>query len=273
MDCRGKSLLLGNKTQVMGILNVTPDSFSDGGKFNAVDAALNQARLIEAEGAAIVDIGGQSTRPGHVEVSEDEELSRVIPVIEVCSRNLQIPISIDSYRSNVASQALKAGAGLVNDQHGFQGDPAMPKVVAEWKCPVILMHCDKTLSPHEASVMDAMKRFFEKSLAIADQHGILRSNIILDPGIGFYKTQPQNLSIIAKISELKSLGFPLLLGASKKSVIGHVLGGEPNDRAEGTLVASALAAYEKIDLIRVHDVKANLRAVRMAEAVLQASKA
>jgi dihydropteroate synthase len=272
MDCRGKTLDLGKQTQVMGILNITPDSFSDGGKYSSLELAVNQALQIEGEGAAVLDIGGQSTRPGYIEVSQDEELSRVVPVVKACISKLKIPISIDSYRSKVADESIKAGASLVNDQHGFQGDPLMPKVVAEWGCPVVLMHWDKTLQAQEVSIIDSIKRFFEKSISIADQFGIERNKIILDPGIGFYKTQSQNLSIIAKIAELKSMGFPLLLGASRKSVIAHVLGGEPDDRLEGTLVTTALAAYEKVDLVRVHDVKANLRAIRMAEAVLNASK-
>jgi dihydropteroate synthase len=270
IDCRGKPVELGRSTQVMGILNVTPDSFSDGGKFTGLNDAVKHAFSIEEEGAVLLDIGGQSTRPGHSEVSEREEISRVLPLIETISPKLKIPISIDTYRASVAHAALSAGAGMINDQHGFHGDSRMPEVAAEWQCPVVLMHCDKALSHNSKSVISDIKCYFEQSLKIAERCSIPLSRLILDPGIGFFKSQPQNLEIIAKLSELRTFGLPLLLGVSRKSVIAHVLGGTPDDRLEGTLVTSALAALEKIELIRVHDVKANVRAVKMAEAVFHA---
>ncbi|MEI6588701.1 MAG: dihydropteroate synthase [Verrucomicrobiota bacterium] len=270
LNCLGKTLELGMSTRIMGILNVTPDSFSDGGNYTSSDQAIEHAVLMQKQGAAILDVGGQSTRPGYSEVSEADEISRVVPIIEALKGKLTIPISIDSYRASVAKAALTAGAHLINDQHGFQGDELMPHVASDWKCPVVLMHCDKHLATQAGSLIDCLKRYFESSLKIADRFSIPHSRLILDPGIGFYKTQPQNLEIIAKLSELRTFGLPLLLGASRKSVIAHVLGGDPQDRLEGTLVTSALAAAEKIEIIRVHDVKANLRAVGMAEAVFNA---
>ena len=188
------------------------------------------ARRMVDEGAGIVDIGGQSTRPGHAEIAPEEEIARVRPILERLAPCPPAPISIDTYRPGVARLALEAGAHIINDEHGFQGDPQMAGVAAEFACPVVLMHCEKGFASAPGDVLERLKRFFARSLEIARRAGVSEERLILDPGIGFHKTQPQNLEILARMSELGSFGLPLLLGVSRKSVIGHVLGGSPGER-------------------------------------------
>jgi len=268
LDCRGRRLTLGGHTLLMGILNVTPDSFSDGGKWVDAETAGVQGRRMAAEGAAVIDVGGQSTRPGHAEISADEEICRVQPVLERLAADLSVPISIDTYKPAVARAALTAGAHLVNDVHGFQGDPAMAGVVAEFGCPAVLMHWDRQFPENPGDTIDAIKRFWARSLEIAAAAGVPDERLVLDPGIGFFKTPGQNLEILRRIGELRLFGRPLLVGVSRKSVIGRVLGSGPEDRLEGTLATTVLAVSMGVELVRVHDVLANARAVRMAEAVL-----
>lgn len=224
------------------------------------------------EGAAAIDLGGQSTRPGSQdELSPADEIARVVPVLERLVPALAVPVSIDTYKPAVALAALAAGAHLVNDVRGFQGDPAMAAVVAEYGCPVILMHWDRGFAAEPGDSIEKLKRYFARSLALARSAGVGEERIILDPGIGFAKTPVQSLEITGRIGELRSLGFPLLLGISRKSAIGHALGGLPaEERLEGTLATTVLAAAEGVEFIRVHDVRANLRAARTAEAVLRA---
>ncbi len=268
LDCRGLKVEFGARTVIVGILNATPDSFSDGGLWKTpADAAARARRMVE-EGAGIIDIGGQSTRPGHAEISPEEEIARVRPILERLAPNPPAPISIDTYKPRVARAALGSGAHLINDEHGFQGDPEMAVVAAEFGCPVILMHCESGFAAAPGDALDRIRRFFARSLEIAARAGVREGRLILDPGIGFHKTQPQNLEILARISELGSFGLPLLLGVSRKSVIGHVLGGTPQERLEGTLATTALAVSQGVAFIRVHDVLANVRAARMAEAIL-----
>jgi dihydropteroate synthase len=253
---------------IVGILNATPDSFFDGGRWKTpVDAAARARQMVE-EGAEIVDLGGQSTRPGHAEISPEEEVGRVRPILDQLVSSPPAPISIDTYRPAVARAALVAGAHLINDGHGFQGDPEMAAVAAEFRCPAVLMHCEAGFDSAPGDPIGRIKRFFSRSLEIAARAGVPSGRLILDPGIGFHKTQSQNLEILARISELGSFGLPLLLGASRKSVIGHVLGGPPEERLEGTLATTALAVSQGVEFVRVHDVLANVRAARMAEAVL-----
>ena len=271
LDCRGRRLDLAGRTQLVGILNVTPDSFSDGGRWLEPEAAAAQGRRLAAEGAAMIDLGGQSTRPGHAEITPAEEIARVLPVLErLAAAGLAVPISIDTYKPAVARAALVAGAHLVNDIHGLQGDPAMARVVAEFGCPAVLMHHEREFSAASGDVMDRIKRYFDRSLATAAAAGIPAGRLILDPGIGFWKSQTENLEILARLEELKSFGLPLLLGVSRKSVIARVAGESPEARLEGTLATTALAARQGVELIRVHDVAANARALEMAVAILGA---
>jgi dihydropteroate synthase len=274
LDCRGRSLGVGGGTRLIGILNVTPDSFFDGGRFANVDAAVERAGRMVAEGASAIDLGGQSTRPGgRDELSPAEEIGRVLPVLARLAASLAVPISIDTYKPAVARAALGAGANLVNDVRGFQGDPAMAHLVAEFGCPAILMHWDTDFGSEPGDAIERIKRYFARSLEIARAAGVADERIILDPGIGFAKTAEESLEIAGRMGELRCLGFPLLLGMSRKSSIGHALGGLPAaDRLEGTLATTVLAAADGVEFVRVHDVLANFRAVRTAEAVLRAKR-
>ena len=267
LRCRDRHLAVGRETRLAGILNVTPDSFSDGGRFLSPESAIAHAVRLVEEGAAFIDVGGQSTRPGFREIPVEEEIARVVPVIAALVQRLPVPISIDTYRPAVARAALHAGAHLVNDVHGLQHSPELARLVAEFGCPVIVMHHDETFRETPGDSIDKMKAFFTRSLAIAAQAGIVEELIILDPGIGFGKSQEQNLEILARLSELKELGFPLLLGASRKSVIGNVLSLPPDERLEGTLATTVLAVWQEIEFLRVHDVRANARAAKMAGAI------
>ncbi len=265
--CRDRRLPLDGTPHIVGILNVTDDSFFDGGQHNSLSAALSHARLLVAEGASVIDIGGQSTRPGYVEVGPEEEIRRVLPVIRELVRHVAVPLSIDTYHAAVADAALEAGAHIVNDVHGLQRDPNMAEVIARHGAAAILMHNDADFRTTPGDVIENLKPFLARSLALAAAAGIDPARVILDPGIGFAKTQPQNLAILARLSELHVLGHPLLLGASRKSVISHVLDLPPNERLEGTLALTALAVSQGVQFHRVHDVSANHRAALMAAAV------
>jgi dihydropteroate synthase len=273
LDCRGRELNLGAEPRIVGILNVTPDSFFDGGRFADPAAAVAQAHRLVAQGAAMIDLGGQSTRPGYVEAPADEEIRRVVPVIRELAATLPVPLSIDTYRSAVARAAFQAGAHLLNDIHGLLRDPALASVAAEFGAPVIVMHNEPGFNDDPADPLPRMLRYFERSLAMAARAGIPTARLILDPGIGFAKTQPQNLAILARLPELRTLGRPLFLGASRKSVVSHVLDLPAAERLEGTLAITSLAAWHGVELIRVHDVQANLRAARMAAALRVAAEA
>lgn len=257
-----------NHTYIMGILNVTPDSFSDGGKYNRLDQALFHVEEMVGEGMDILDIGGESTRPGYSQVEWEEEASRVLPVIRAVRERFEIPISLDTCKSRVAEEGLQAGADLINDIWGLKSDPGMGAVIARLKAPCVLMHNRK-----ETLYEDFLKDVTEdlrKTLSLADQAGIDREKIILDPGIGFGKTREQNLQMLHSLESLKELGLPVLLGASRKSVIGLTLDQPVTERLEGTLVTTALAVWKGCAFVRVHDIKENVRAVKMAEAVLKA---
>lgn len=255
----------------MGILNVTPDSFSDGGKFMSLDAAVRQAEQMVSEGAAVLDIGGQSTRPGHNEISAADEIARIAPVIEALLGRVAVPLSVDTYKPEVARATLKAGAHVLNDVYGLQRNPELAEIAAEFGCPVIVMHQEPAFRETPGDTLGKLTAFFHRSLEIAARAGLARERLILDPGIGFAKTAAQNLEILGRLAELHAFGCPVLLGASRKSVISHVLPLPPEERLEGTLAITALAVWQRVDIIRVHEVRANLRAAKIAHAIRQAS--
>lgn len=267
----------GQRTYLMGILNITPDSFSDGGDFYQIDAALNQGKQLVATGADILDVGGQSTRPGAIAISLEDELSRVIPVIQQLRQILDCPISIDTTRAAVAAQAIAAGANLVNDVSGGEADAEMLATVAELGVPYILMHCRGTPETmqtltHYDNVVAELMRYFEKRLEVATQAGIKRDRIILDPGIGFAKTAAQNIEIFQGLSQLRQLGCPILVGPSRKSFIGHILN-QPNakERVWGTAAACCGAIAQGVDILRVHDVAEMVQVCRVADVLWRAN--
>jgi len=252
----------------MGILNVTPDSFFDGGEQATLENAFQRAVAMVAEGAMVIDIGGQSTRPGFKEVSAEEEIARVEPVIRALAVRLAVPLSIDTYKPAVARAALEAGAHILNDIHGLQRDPELASLAAGCGCALVVMHHDERFPTAGGDVIARMSAWLERSLEIAARAGVSKDRIVLDPGIGFFKTPQQNLEIMGRLGELRALGCPLLLGASRKSTIGHVLDGLPvEERLEGTLATTALAVWQGVDLVRVHDVQENVRAARVAWAI------
>lgn len=261
---------LGGRTLVMGILNVTPDSFSDGGLFAGEAEAVTQAERLVAEGAAILDVGGESTRPGHVPVPAEEEQARVVPVIRAVAPRLPVPISIDTYKASTARVALEAGARIVNDVWGLQREPDIATVAAAHGAPVIIMHNRETIEPDLDIVAD-MLAFFERSLAIAHRAGLVDSEIVLDPGVGFGKTWHQHLEALRRLPEIRALGFPVLVGVSRKSLLGRLHDREtrPADRLHGSLAAHAVAATLGADIVRVHDVAAHIDAMRVVDAVMR----
>nr|WP_205664624.1 dihydropteroate synthase [Ammonifex thiophilus] len=250
----------------MGILNVTPDSFSDGGKYNTVEAARARALEMVEEGADIIDLGGESTRPGHTPVEAEEELRRVIPVLEAILPEVPVPISIDTSKAVVAEEALRRGAHLINDQRAL-ADPNMAAVVARYEAPVVLMHNPST--PQYRDFMGDIIDHLAERVEYAEASGIPREHIILDPGIGFGKTPEQNLEVVRRLDELKSLGLPVLVGPSRKSFIGYVLDLPVEERLEGTAAAVAVSIVKGADIVRVHDVKQMVRVARMVDALVR----
>ena len=267
INCRGKEILLGERTLVMGILNVTPDSFSDGGKYNNIDAALAQAKKLIAEGADIIDVGGESTRPGHTQISSEEEIKRVVPVIEKLSRELDIIISIDTYKYDVAEEAIKAGAHIINDIWGLQYDNGeMAELVKKYDVPIIVMH-NQNDEIYKKDIMLTLREFFEKTYKILDKYEIDRNKIILDPGLGFGKNVEQNIEVLSRLNELKDMGS-ILLGASKKRFIGKLLNDLPFDeRVEGTVATTVIGIEKGVDIVRVHNVLENKRACLVADGI------
>jgi len=258
---------LEKRTYVMGILNVTPDSFSDGGKFIDKDIALKRALQMVEEGADIIDIGGESTRPGFTPVSAKLQIERVIPVIKEIKKNIDIPVSVDTYDAKVARAALDAGCDIVNDIWGLKKDPDMAGVIAEYDAFCVLMH-NQDNTEYKDFVNDVLsdcKRMADSAL----KAGIKKEKIILDPGVGFGKNAEQNLCIINHMDEIKTLDYPVLLGASRKSVIGLTLDLPVEERLEGTLATTVIACMKGINFVRVHDIKENVRAVKMTEAIMR----
>ncbi|MCA0758361.1 dihydropteroate synthase [Paenibacillus sp. N4] len=263
----GTKLELGGRTLIMGILNATPDSFSDGGRYTQVDAAVAHAKAMAEEGADILDIGGESTRPGFEEVELEEELRRVLPVIHAVRKALpHMPISIDTYKSETARQALEAGAHIINDIWGLKGDPNMAAVAAEYGCPVIISH-NRHSRDYNDLVPDVLADLLG-SVAIAREAGIADGNIWLDPGIGFAKTYEDNLELLGRLSELSALGFPVLLGTSRKRFIRQALNLPVEELAEGTAATVALGIAQGCQIVRVHDVRVNKRTALMTDAIL-----
>lgn len=255
-----------HKTYIMGILNVTPDSFSDGGKFNCVDAALRHAEEMIRDGADLVDIGGESTRPGHTKISEEEEIARVVPVIEAVKSRFDVPVSIDTYKSKVAEAALQAGADLVNDIWGFKYDHKVAELTARYGAACCLMHNRQT--PVYQDFLEDVVQDMAACVQIAKNAGVSDDKIMLDPGVGFGKTYQMNLDIIHHVDVLHRLGFPILLGTSRKSVIGQTLELPTDQRVEGTLVTTVIGVMKGCAFVRVHDIKENKRAIQMTEAIL-----
>lgn len=262
----GTSITLGERTLIMGILNVTPDSFSDGGRYNHKHLAVQHALHMMADGADIIDIGGESTRPGHTPVGEQEEIERVVPVIEAIHREApHIPISIDTYKAGVAKEALKAGAHIINDIWGFKEDPQMAKVAVEYGCPVILMH-----NRHDRNYSDLLEDVANDlldSVKIATDAGVKEDMIILDPGIGFAKDYTENLKVMQSLDKLTTLGYPVLLATSRKKFIRTALDLEVNEVTFGTAATVAFGIAQGCQIVRVHDVRDMKRTAQMCDAM------
>ena len=255
-----------HKTMIMGILNVTPDSFSDGGKYNDTDRAVVHARQMIADGADILDIGGESTRPGHERISDEEEIRRVVPAIGAISKEVQVPISIDTYKSKVAKSAVEAGAAIINDIWGAKVDPEIADVAAETGVPIILMH-NRNDRNYSNFIRDVLNDLYE-SIMIAKKAGVNDDQIILDPGIGFAKDLRENLEMMRHLDTLVSLGYPVLLGTSKKSMIGGVLDLPVSERTEGTGATVCYGIQKGCQIVRIHDVKEMSRMAKMMDAMM-----
>ena len=253
-------------TYIMGILNVTPDSFSDGGRYNTLDAALKRAEEMVNDGADIIDVGGESTRPGYNPITVEEEIARVAPVIEAIKKRIDVPVSIDTYKGEVAKEAIKIGCDLVNDIWALQNSEDMAGLIAGTDVACVLMHNRKqpVYNDFRKEVMSDLSDYIVQAMAA----GIQKDKIIIDPGIGFGKTYEQNLASIHYIDDLKDLGCPILIGTSRKSVIGLTLDLPIFERVEGTIATTVLACMKGVNFVRVHDVKENARAIRMTEAIL-----
>lgn len=272
MICRGKTLTLGTNTHVMGILNVTPDSFSDGGNYLDVQQAIVHAETMVAEGATLIDIGGESSRPGASPVSVNDELARVLPVVRALADTVDVLLSVDTYKAEVARRALEAGAHVVNDITALCGDPDMAATVAEMEAGVVLMHMKGTprtmqQSPEYNDVVNEVCAWLKKKIQNAEAQGIAPERIIVDPGIGFGKTTQHNLELLKRLSEFRALKKPLLIGTSRKSFIGNILEVPVTERVEGTAATVCWAIAHGADIVRVHDVKANVRAAQITDAL------
>jgi len=276
LKCGDKVLDLSSRTHIMGILNITPDSFSDGGEFFTVDRAVERGIQMAEEGADIIDIGAESTRPGAEPIPTDEELQRLLPVLEQLLKKTEVPISVDTYKSKVAEAALKAGAHIINDISGLRFDPSMKDVVARHQAPVIIMHIkgeprNMQIDPFYEDVMGEISDYLAESIRLAAMAGVKKENIIIDPGIGFGKRLEDNYEIIRRLSELKRLGCPILIGPSRKSFLGKVLNLPPAERLEGTMAAVAIGIQNGADIVRVHDVNAVSRVCRIADILARKS--
>ncbi|MFB6729097.1 dihydropteroate synthase [Bacillus mobilis] len=266
LRCGEYTLNLNEKTLIMGILNVTPDSFSDGGSYNEVEAAVRHAKEMRDEGAHIIDVGGESTRPGFAKVSVEEEIKRVVPMIQAVSKEVKLPISIDTYKAEVAKQAIEAGAHIINDIWGAKAEPQIAEVAAHYDVPIILMHNRDNMNYR--NLMADMVADLYDSIKIAKDAGVRDENIILDPGIGFAKTPEQNLEAMRNLEQLNVLGYPVLLGTSRKSFIGHVLDLPVEERLEGTGATVCLGIEKGCEFVRVHDVKEMSRMAKMMDAMI-----
>lgn len=257
----------GERTYIMGILNVTPDSFSDGGTHNTLEKALAHAEKMVEQGADILDVGGESTRPGHIQIGDEEEIRRVVPIITELKKRFDVPVSIDTYKSPVAEAALEAGADMLNDIWGFRYDERMAELAASYDVPVCLMH-NRDNTEYNNFMAEVVKDL-QSSLAIAKKYGVKDEKIMLDPGVGFGKTLEQNLDIMNHLEDIVKMGYPVLLGTSRKSMIGLTLDLPVTEREEGTLATSVIGAMKGCEYVRVHDVEKNVRALKMTDAIIK----
>ncbi|AIG24544.1 dihydropteroate synthase [Brevibacillus laterosporus] len=270
LSCGTYNLPLHERTLIMGILNVTPDSFSDGGRYNQLDDAMRHAERLVKDGADIIDVGGESTRPGSQLISAEQELERIIPIIERLSRDIDVPISVDTYKARVADEALRAGAHIINDVWGAKKDSEMAAVAARWNVPIILMH-NREQMEYQDFFPDYIKDL-QESIQLALAAGVSEEMIVLDPGIGFAKTLQQNLEAMRRLDDLVALGYPVLLGTSRKSMIGKVLDLPVDERLEGTIATVALGIEKGCHIMRVHDVKAIKRTAMMMDAIKKGAR-
>jgi len=273
LEINGREFDFNKRTYFMGVLNVTPDSFSDGGRYSVAEDALKQALLLEEQGADVIDIGGESTRPGSPSVSIEEELSRVIPALKLISKESKVPISIDSYKPAVIKEALNNGASIINDISGLT-DPQIRQIAVKEQAPVIIMHMQGTpqnmqKEPHYDDVVEEVKDFLKTQAEKVIAEGLDKSKVIIDPGIGFGKTLEHNLQVLRNLSKFKTLGFPLLVGTSRKSFIGALSGAEVDDRLPGTIASNCAAVAAGAEILRVHEVGAIKQAVQVTEAVVK----
>lgn len=264
----GKAVLFGNKTYIMGILNVTPDSFSDGGDFIDVEKAVLHAKNMIEQGAHIIDIGGESTRPGFTQIDVQEELRRVIPVIKRLSKETNRILSVDTTKPEVAQAAIENGAHIINDIWGLQKDARMIQIAAKFQVPVVIMHNHQG-TDYTGELVEEIKCFLQRSIEIALDAGLKKENIILDPGIGFGKTSEQNMELMSKLWKIKELGYPVLLGTSRKSMIGKILDLPPKERVIGTVATTVMGIMQGVDIVRVHDVKENAQAAKVTDAIVR----
>ncbi|WKV07911.1 dihydropteroate synthase [Thermoanaerobacterium sp. CMT5567-10] len=266
LKVRDKEIEIGKRTYIMGILNMTPDSFSDGGKYNTLEKGMERALKMIEDGADIIDVGGESSRPGYKPVTAEEELRRINDIVKKL-QEVNTIVSVDTMKSKVAEESLKNGAHIINDIWGLQRDPDMAKVVADYGAGIVIMH-NKDVAEYDDVLKDVIS-FLEKSIDIALKAGIKEENIMIDPGIGFGKTLEHNLTLMKRLDELKVLGFPILLGTSRKSMIGHVLNLDVNERVEGTAATVAIGISKGADIVRMHDVKEMARVAKMTDAMVR----
>lgn len=266
LTINGITLDYTKETFIMGILNVTPDSFSDGGNYTSIEAAVQQAKKMVAEGAKIIDVGGESTRPGHDVISEEEEIARVVPVIEALVKEVKAIISIDTYKANVAEAAIKAGAHMINDVWGAKADARMASVAAQYNVPIILMH-NRDNTEYKYFWLEVHKEL-QESLAIARAAGVPDDHIILDPGIGFGKTTAQNIKMMQHLPDLVAMGYPVLLATSRKSMIGNVLDLPTAERLEGTMATVVYGIDKGCHMMRLHDIEPIRRAMKMTDVLV-----
>ena len=266
LQCKSYQLDYGNKTLIMGILNATPDSFSDGGKFNHIEKAIQHAKQMVEDGADIIDVGGESTRPGYATVEVEEEISRVVPVIKEISKIVNVPISIDTYKAETARQAILAGAHIINDIWGAKKDPEIADVAANYDVPIILMHNRENID-YQDFIRDVLNDLYE-SISIAKKAGVKDERIILDPGIGFAKDLKQNIEMMKNLDQLVGLGYPVLLGTSRKSMIGQVMNLPVDERMEATGATVCYGLEKGCQMMRVHDVKEISRMTKMMDVLV-----
>ncbi|SET84061.1 Dihydropteroate synthase [Oceanobacillus limi] len=268
LDTPMRTYDLSSKTHIMGILNVTPDSFSDGGSYTSIDKAIKQAIAMEGQGADIIDVGGESTRPNHKQVPLEEEIARVVPMIEAVKDNITVPISIDTYKAETARRAVEAGASMINDVWGAKKDPEIAAVAKEFNVPIVLMH-NRTNQDY-TSLLEDMKRDLEESIEIAIKAGVPKDNIILDPGVGFAKSAEDNLIVMNNLEQFVEMKYPVLLGTSRKRFIGNILDVPAQERDNGTGATTCLGITKGVHIVRVHNVKVNHELAMMMDAMLRA---